>query len=159
MELWRSLLQIDKVSLLEAFSSLKIRNFGYTPSVSKKTLILSTETSEISTFLDIDFLNNCKQLGVYPKFLIFKLPNVFNKDPLSIHKRLLSSAINKHNKELQHLSKELSLSEKILSTQLSTIDFYILTKFPKGFNIFLILFLVVLCLVVAVQPLHGVNPN
>ena len=27
--------------------------------------------------LDIDFLNNCKQLGVYPKFLIFKLPNVF----------------------------------------------------------------------------------
>ena len=30
--------------------------------------------------LDIDFLNNCKQLGVYPKFLIFKLPNVSNKD-------------------------------------------------------------------------------
>ena len=27
--------------------------------------------------LDIDFVNNCKQLGVYPKFLIFKLPNVF----------------------------------------------------------------------------------
>ena len=26
--------------------------------------------------LDIDFLNDCKQLGVYPKFLIFKLPNV-----------------------------------------------------------------------------------
>ena len=26
--------------------------------------------------LDIDFLNNCKQLGVFPKFLIFKLPNV-----------------------------------------------------------------------------------
>ena len=23
---------------------------------------------------EIDFLNNCKQLGVYPKFLIFKLP-------------------------------------------------------------------------------------
>ena len=33
--------------------------------------------------LDIDFLNNCKQLGVYPKFLIFKLPNVSNKDALS----------------------------------------------------------------------------
>ena len=26
--------------------------------------------------LDIDFLNNCKQLGMYQKFLIFKLPNV-----------------------------------------------------------------------------------
>ena len=30
--------------------------------------------------LNIDFLNNCKQLGVYRKFLIFELPNVSNKD-------------------------------------------------------------------------------
>ena len=30
--------------------------------------------------LDIDFLNNCKQLGLYPKFLIFKLPNIFEKN-------------------------------------------------------------------------------
>ena len=78
--------------------------------------------------LVIDFLNNCKQLGVYPKFLIFKLPNVSNKDALSIRKRILRSAINKRNKELQHLSKELSLYVNVLSTQLSTIDFYILTK-------------------------------
>ena len=35
---------------------------------------------------DIDFLNNCKKLGVYPKFLIFKFPNVSNKDALSIRK-------------------------------------------------------------------------
>ena len=84
--------------------------------------------------LDIDFLNNCKQLGVYPKFLIFKLPNVSNKGALSIHKRLLRSAINKRNKELQHLSKELSLSENFLSTQLSTIDFYILTKSITSHN-------------------------
>ena len=76
--------------------------------------------------LDIDFLNNCKQLGVYPKFLIFKLPNVSNEDAVSIRKRLLRSAINKHNKELQHVSKDLSLSENFLSEQLSTIDFYIL---------------------------------
>ena len=78
--------------------------------------------------LDIDFLNNWKQLGVYLKFLIFKLPNVFNKDALSHCKRLLRSAINKRNKELQHLSKELRLSEIFSSTQLSTIDFYIRTK-------------------------------
>ena len=45
--------------------------------------------------LDIHFLDNCKRLGVYPKFLIFKLPNVSNKDALSIHKRL-----NKSNKGL-----------------------------------------------------------
>ena len=61
--------------------------------------------------LDIDFLNNCKQLGLYLKFLIFKLPSVSNKDALSIRKRLLRRAINKRNKELQHLSKELSLTE------------------------------------------------
>ena len=71
---------------------------------------------------------------MYPKFLIFKLPNVSNKNTLSIRKRLLRSAINKHNKELQHLSKELSLSENFLSTQLSTIDFYILTKSITSYN-------------------------
>ena len=76
--------------------------------------------------LDIDFLSNCKQLGVHPKFFIFKLLNVSNKDALSVRKRLLRSNINRRNKELQHLSKELSLSEKFLSTQLSTIDFYVL---------------------------------
>ena len=47
--------------------------------------------------LDINFLKNCKQLGVYPGFLIFKLLNVSNKDALSIRKRLLCSA-NKRNK-------------------------------------------------------------
>ena len=41
---------------------------------------------------DIDFLNNCKQLGVYPNFFIFKLPNVSNKDTLSVCKRLLQVA-------------------------------------------------------------------
>ena len=65
--------------------------------------------------LNIDFLNNCKQLDVYPKFLIFKLPNVSKKDSLSIRKRLLLSTINKRNKELQHVSKELSLFENFLS--------------------------------------------
>ena len=58
--------------------------------------------------LDVDFLNNCKQLGVYPNFLIFKLRNVSNKNFLSIRKRLLRSAINKRNKELQHVPKELT---------------------------------------------------
>ena len=61
--------------------------------------------------LNINFLNNCQQLGVYPKFLIFKLPNLSNKDALSIRKRLLRGAIDKRNKELQLLSKEISLSE------------------------------------------------
>ena len=71
---------------------------------------------------------------MYPKFLIFKLSNVFNKDALSIRKRPLCSTSNKRNKELQHLSKELSLAENFLSTQFSTIDFFILTKFITSYN-------------------------
>ena len=73
--------------------------------------------------LDIDLLSNCKQLGVYQKFLIFKLPNISNKDASSIHKRVLRSVINKRNKELQHVLKELNTSENFLFKQLSTIDF------------------------------------
>ena len=84
--------------------------------------------------LDIDFLTNCKQLGVYPKFLIFKLPNVSNKDAVSIRKRLLRGAFNKRNKELQHVSKDFSLSENFFSEQLSTIDFYIVTKSITSHN-------------------------
>ena len=75
--------------------------------------------------LDIDFLNSCKQLGVYPKFLIFKLLNVSNKAALSICKRLVRSNIN---------NLKLSLSKNFLSTQLSTTDFYILTKSVTSYN-------------------------
>ena len=71
---------------------------------------------------------------MYPKLLIFKLPNVSNKETLSIRKRLLRSAINEGNEELQHFSKELSLSVNVLSTQVSTIDFYILTKSITSYN-------------------------
>ena len=38
--------------------------------------------------LDIDFRSSYEQLGVYPKFLIFKLLNVSNKDALSTRKSL-----------------------------------------------------------------------
>ena len=55
--------------------------------------------------LDIDFFNSYKQLGVYPKFFIFKLPNVSNKDVLSVPKKLLRRAINKRNKELRKFFK------------------------------------------------------
>ena len=77
--------------------------------------------------LDIDFLNNCKQLGVYPKLFISKLPNVSNKDASSIRKILLRSAINNRNKEL-------SKPENFISKQLSTIDFYTLKKSITSHN-------------------------
>ena len=84
--------------------------------------------------LDIKFLNKCKQLVIYPKLLIFKPTNVSNKDALSVRQRLLRSAISKRNKELQRLSKELSLSKIFLPTQLFTVDFYILTKSITSYN-------------------------
>ena len=71
---------------------------------------------------------------MFPKFLIFKLLNVSNKDASSIRKRLLRSDINNRNKELQHLLKELSLSVNLLPAQLFTIDFYILTKSTTSHN-------------------------
>ena len=71
---------------------------------------------------------------MYPKFFIFKLPNVSNKDALSVRKKLLPSTVNKRNKELRHLSKELSLSKKILCTHLSTIDLYLITKSKTSYN-------------------------
>ena len=42
------------------------------------------------------FLNNCKQFGVYPKFLIFKLRNVSNKDVLSFHRFINLNAQQNH---------------------------------------------------------------
>ena len=79
--------------------------------------------------LDIDFLNNCKQLDVYPKFLIFKLPNVSNKDA-----SLVRSAINNRNKKLEPVLKERTISENFVSKQLSTIDFYILKRSITSHN-------------------------
>ena len=55
-------------------------------------------------------------------------------DDVVFAEKVLRSAINKHNKELQHLSKELSLSKHFLTTQLSTIDFYIVTKSITPYN-------------------------
>ena len=84
--------------------------------------------------LDIDVLHNCKQHGVYPQFLIFKLPNASNKDASSIRKRLFWSAINNRSKELQHVLKEVSIFENFVSKQLSTTDFYILKKSITSHN-------------------------
>ena len=84
--------------------------------------------------LDIDFLNSWKQLAVYPKSLIFKLPNVLNKAALSIQARLLLSATNKRNIELQLASKELSQSKTFLSKELSTINFCIFNRPITSYN-------------------------
>ena len=60
--------------------------------------------------------------------LIFKLPNVSNNDASSIYKRLGHRVINKHNEELQHVLKGLGNSDRVLSKQVSAINFFILKK-------------------------------
>ena len=62
------------------------------------------------------------------------MPNVSNKDALSIRKRLLRSTISQCKKEIQHILRELSLSENFLSIQFSTIDFYIFPKSITSYN-------------------------
>ena len=66
---------------------------------------------------------------MYPEFLILKLLNVSNKDALSVCKSLLHSAINKHNKELQHFSKELSLSKKVLDRPIEENLYHRITRY------------------------------
>ena len=44
----------------------------------------------------MNFLNNCKQFGVYPKCLIFKLRNVSNIDVLSFYRFINLNAQQNH---------------------------------------------------------------
>ena len=66
--------------------------------------------------------------------IVFKLPNISNKDASSIRKILLRRAINNRNKERQHVLKDLIISEDFISKQLSVIDFYILKKSITSHN-------------------------
>ena len=81
-----------------------------------------------------NFLHNCKQLGVYPKFLIFKHLNVSNKDALSIYKRRLRSAINKHNKELNISQKILVNSKPFYPNCYLHLSIYIFKRFIASQN-------------------------
>ena len=91
MALRRSLIRIDKASLLETFSSLKIRNFRYTPSCLQ---LLRKSISNFSLFF------------LYSQICV----------------------------SLQHVLKELSISENFIFKQLSTIEFYVLKKSIKSHN-------------------------
>ena len=98
--------------LINFYNDLARKNGNVTVKDICKYEILEYKKNKLK--LEIGFINNCKQLGVYPKFLIFKLLNVSTKDASWICKRLLRSAINKRNKKLQHVLKEVSTSLKNL---------------------------------------------
>ncbi len=56
--------------------------------------------------LDLNFLQNCKSLNVFPKFVSFNLTNKKPKDITAIRKKILRSAITKRSKEVRQLNYE-----------------------------------------------------
>ena len=82
--------------------------------------------------LDINFLFNCRNLRIYPKFIQFHIPNTINQqDTYFIRKRLLRSAINKRWKEKRQINKDLKEVENEIRSKISTIDWFILNQAVK----------------------------
>ena len=82
--------------------------------------------------LDATFLRNCQTFNVTPKILTINLLNVSPHDLQSIKKRLLRSAVNKRNKELRSLKRDLSNYEREFRRVLSSVDKFILDKVVKN---------------------------
>ena len=81
--------------------------------------------------LDATFLRNCQIFNVTPKFFTINLPSVSSYDLQSIKKRLLRSAVNKRNKELRSLKRDLSNHEREIGRVLSSVDKFILDNVVK----------------------------
>ena len=91
--LWRSLLRIDEASLLETFRSLKIRNFGYTPSCLQslrkqmpdfslfsylqKSLTVSFSYSLLNRYRHLYILLAVQNLKIFGKKQLYFLNNEF----------------------------------------------------------------------------------
>ena len=78
--------------------------------------------------LDINFLINCKNFGVFPKFINVYLPNVDEKDMYGIKKKLRNNAIHKRIRERNDFDKKIKNVELQIKHILSNFDWYILTK-------------------------------
>ena len=81
--------------------------------------------------LDATFLRNCQIFNVTHKFLTINLPSVSSYDLQFIKKRLLRSAVNKRNKELRSLKRDLSNHEREIGRVLSSVDKFILDNIVK----------------------------
>ena len=127
MALRRSLLRIDKASLLETFGSLKIRNFGYTPSCLQ---LLRKSMSNFSLFflyssfsyfrksltvtfpylraISLEIFKIFKNAKVSKKFLVsYDVTSLFTSIP---HQETIDIAITlifNHNPDLNITKKEL----------------------------------------------------
>ena len=78
--------------------------------------------------LDINFLLNCRKLGVIPKFLFFNLPYTNNNDAKAFRKRLLRSALRKRNHEKLKLDKELNNLKSKIRNIINGIKWYLLIQ-------------------------------
>ena len=78
--------------------------------------------------LDINFLINCKNFGVFPKFINVYLPNVDEKDMYEIKKKLRNNAIHKRIRERNDFDKKIKNVELQIKHILSNFDWYILAK-------------------------------
>ena len=78
--------------------------------------------------LDINFLKNCQQFGVFPKYLCFNIPHVNANDTRAVRKRLLRSALSKRIKEKVTIEKQLKRYADQVKSLVTSFDFHILTK-------------------------------
>ena len=78
--------------------------------------------------LDLNFLLNCKTLGVVPKFLCFNLPYTNHNDSKATRRRLLRSAIRKRTNEKYKLTKDLQESTKDVKSVVTGIEWLALEK-------------------------------
>ena len=81
--------------------------------------------------LDINFLINCKNFGVFPKFINVYLPNVDEKDMYGIKKKLPQNGIHKRIRKRNDFDKKMRNLELQIKHKLNNFDWYILVKLFK----------------------------
>ena len=78
--------------------------------------------------LDINFLTNCKTLGVIPKFVCFPIPNSTSFDATAIRRKLLKNAITKRISEKKSLEINVENLSKEIRKIVSGIEWFLLYK-------------------------------
>ena len=81
--------------------------------------------------LDINYLKNCQNFHVFPKFICFNIPTVNKEDSIYIKRKLLKSALQKRQKEKCKMKEELKVVEDDIRKTVSAIDWYILSSAIK----------------------------
>ena len=78
--------------------------------------------------LDINFLKNCRVFRVFPKFLLFPVPQPHVQDVVGIRKKLLKNAIQRRVSEKCQHEIDRSKQEDFIRNIVSAVDYYILKR-------------------------------